>query len=589
MAKAAARGYGIKLNYDELNEESISKSLNELLNNQKYKETAVKVSKMFNDRELSPQETVVYWTEYAVRHQGAPHLKAHAVNLSFIEFYSIDVYCLIPFGSKSHFAIGNSILRTLQNAGHDVTVMTAFPSKKQEQNYREIKLTKIMEVFDRGDEVNPFIFGQLPAIMTFFLISKMNTDVVDLFMQELEVQKFLEEDKSKYDICLFEIFMVDALLGIPERYGCHLISYTTFAAVRWTDDMTGLESPASYVPNPFLKYTDKMSFGERLWNSAFSLVERFIYHFYHLPNHRKRYKKYFPDAKRSFEEMYKGSSIIFSNTHVSSSTVRPFMPNVIEIAGIHMKPAQLLPKDIQEFLDSATDGAILFSMGSFIQSKMWPVEKRDALIKAFGKLNLKVIWKYENETLPNNPGNIKISSWLPQRDILAHKNIKLFITHGGLLGTTEALVEGVPVLGLPIFGDQKMNMAKTVLRGYGLQISFQDIEEQRVSDAINELLTNPKYKENAMTVSKRFIDRPMTPQESVVYWTEYVARHDGAHHLRAYSTQLNFIEFHMFDVYGALILIALVIMYIQFLVLRAILRKIFKRKNSKSENKIKKN
>ncbi|KAG5670631.1 hypothetical protein PVAND_000879 [Polypedilum vanderplanki] len=57
----------------------------------------------------------------------------------------------------------------------------------------------------------------------------------------------------------------------------------------------------------------------------------------------------------------------------------------------------------------------------------------------------------------NKPDNVMISSWLPQRDILAHPNVKAYICHGGLLGTTEAVYEGVPVLGIPIFGDQKTN------------------------------------------------------------------------------------------------------------------------------------
>lgn len=199
-----------------------------------------------------------------------------------------------------------------------------------------------------------------------------------------------------------------------------------------------------------------MSFKERLWNTVFSFIERGLYHGYYKPKHRQLYKKYFPNAKRSFDDIYSNVSIIFSNSHVSSNTVRPYMPNLIEIAGIHVKPAKPLPQDIKEFLDSAKDGAILFSMGSFIQSKQWPVDKREALVKAFGRLKQKILWKYENETLPGNPGNIKIGSWIPQRDILAHPNVKLFITHGGLLGTTEAIVEGVPVLGLPIFGDQKV-------------------------------------------------------------------------------------------------------------------------------------
>jgi glucuronosyltransferase len=198
---------------------------------------------------------------------------------------------------------------------------------------------------------------------------------------------------------------------------------------------------------------------------------------------------------------------------------------------------------------------------------------------------MKVLWKYENETLPNNPGNIKISPWIPQRDILAHPNVKVFITHGGLLGTTEAVVEGVPVLGLPIFGDQKMNMAKAVTRGYGLQIYFDDISEEKIDEALKELLENPIYSQRAKEISQRFNDRPMTPQQSVVYWTEYAVRHHGAAHLKAAAADLSFIELHLIDVYAALAAILLIILYIDYKILKFILSKCFK----KSAKKVKKN
>lgn len=137
-------------------------------------------------------------------------------------------------------------------------------------------------------------------------------------------------------------------------------------------------------------------------------------------------------------------SLVFINHHFSTSSIRPLVANMIEIGGIHVQPAKPLPDDIQEFLDSADDGVILFTMGSIIKGVNWPVEKREAFVRAFGKLKQKVLWKYENETLPNNPGNIMIKSWIPQRDVLAHRNVKLFITHGGLLGATEALIEVSP-------------------------------------------------------------------------------------------------------------------------------------------------
>ena len=126
-------------------------------------------------------------------------------------------------------------------------------------------------------------------------------------------------------------------------------------------------------------------------------------------------------------------------------------------------------------------------------------------------------------------------------------------------------------------------MAKSVMKGYGLQINLDDVTEEAVTEAIKELLENPKYKTNAVTISKRFLDRPMTPQQTVVYWTEYAARHQGASHLKAQSTSLNFIEFHLIDVYLTLLAIFILIGYIKFVVLRMIFRRIFRKSPPKQK------
>jgi glucuronosyltransferase len=256
------------------------------------------------------------------------------------------------------------------------------------------------------------------------------------------------------------------------------------------------------------------------------------------------------------------------------------MPNMIGIAGIHVEPAKKLPQDIQEFLDTASDGVVLFSMGSAVQSTDWLPEQRDAMVRVFGKLKQKVLWKYENETLPGNPGNIKIGKWIPQRDIVAHPNVKVFITHGGQCGTTEALHEGVPLLAIPIFGDQIMNVNRAVLKGYALSLDFNDITEETFGNALNELLTNPKYSNNAKRLSNITKDRPMTPKETVVYWTEHVIRHQGGEHLKSVARHLNFIEYNLVDVYATLAVGILAI----FFVFVKVLKKVFRRKPTGKSN-----
>jgi glucuronosyltransferase len=46
---------------------------------------------------MSPAESVVYWTEYVVRHKGAPHLKSRAIDLMWYEYFLVDVIVALFF------------------------------------------------------------------------------------------------------------------------------------------------------------------------------------------------------------------------------------------------------------------------------------------------------------------------------------------------------------------------------------------------------------------------------------------------------------------------------------------------------------
>lgn len=70
--------------------------------------------------------------------------------------------------------------------------------------------------------------------------------------------------------------------------------------------------------------------------------------------------------------------------------------------------------------------------------------------------------------------------------------MKLFITHGGLLSTIETIYHGVPVLALPIGGDQNLNAKQIVNNGFGETISFHDLTEEALTEKINKLLNNTK-------------------------------------------------------------------------------------------------
>jgi len=120
-------------------------------------------------------------------------------------------------------------------------------------------------------------------------------------------------------------------------------------------------------------------------------------------------------------------------------------------------------------------------------------KKRKIFLNVFSKLKQQVIWKWESETMLDLPKNVKLSKWLPQQDLLGHPNIKMFITHCGGGGTEEAIYHGVPLIGMPFFGDQPLNAQLAKNLGFLVDLEWNDLTEEKLSAAINEVLDNPKY------------------------------------------------------------------------------------------------
>jgi len=57
----------------------------------RYKINAKIASQRLNDRPISPEKLVVYWMEYVIRHKGAPHLRSNSLNLSWYQYFLLDV------------------------------------------------------------------------------------------------------------------------------------------------------------------------------------------------------------------------------------------------------------------------------------------------------------------------------------------------------------------------------------------------------------------------------------------------------------------------------------------------------------------
>ncbi|KAK8724718.1 hypothetical protein OTU49_011233 [Cherax quadricarinatus] len=250
---------------------------------------------------------------------------------------------------------------------------------------------------------------------------------------------------------------------------------------------------------------------------------------------------------------------------------------------MHCRPGNPLPQELESWITGAgSTGVIYFNLGSVAQGNSMPVQYRELFLRVFARLPQRVIWKYEGE-LDNVPDNVMITDWLPQQDILAHNNVKVFITHGGLLSMQEAIYHATPLLALPIFSDQPRNSMFIRESELGDFLLWEELTDDMIVDALNKIINNPKYKENILRKSKLMRDQPVPPTELAVFWTEYVIRHKGAPQLRSPAAQLSWVEFLMLDVIFLLHLAMFFLYFITRRIFRVISAKICSAKDSKKK------
>ncbi|XP_059612720.1 UDP-glycosyltransferase UGT5-like [Phlebotomus argentipes] len=486
-----------------------------------------------------------------------------------------NILGVFPTPGRSHYILGSSLMKGLAQAGHNVTIVAAYKQEIPVENMREIVVA--MTPADSLSEIlyqltNKSPSEQIRDVLAYGLL------FTDETLSDPNVKDLMSSGES-FDLVIIEIFYSESLLGFGRIFNAPVIGFSTFGAAKSSTDLNGSPSPLSYVPHFQFTFSDRMSFMQRLRNVLLTTYENVYMDMYYDDKQTALYNKHFPDPKPDLKDIWKTKMpLVLLNSHFSLNHPRPYLPSMVEIGGFHIKrKPKPLPKDLQEFLDHSPNGVIYFSMGSTLHGVHFPTEKRNAILRVFSRLPVKVLWKWEDDTLPGKPENVLIRKWFPQDDILAHPNVRFFITHGGLLSTMEATYHGVPVIGIPIFGDQMMNMAKAEAAGYGLTVKFGNFSEESISWAINELLSNDKYSIRAKTISARFRDQPEDPMSRAVYWIEYVARHGGAKHLISGGQELSFIQYHNLDVFALLLAVPLLIFVILKRMFRKLMKKICKR------------
>ncbi|XP_062391019.1 UDP-glucuronosyltransferase 1-6-like isoform X1 [Sardina pilchardus] len=307
--------------------------------------------------------------------------------------------------------------------------------------------------------------------------------------------------------------------------------------------------PVSYLPLRYTHYSNRMSLWERTVNLLRSVLEPAACS--RLYVHADKMASDFLQRDTSIVELASNAALWLVRFDFTYEFPMPLMPNMVMIGGMKAGKPKPLPQEVEEFVNgSGEHGFVVFTLGSMV-SQM-PEEKARVFFEAFRQIPQRVLWRYTGPVPENAPKNVKLMKWLPQNDLLGHPKVKAFITHGGSHGIYEGIYSGVPMVTIPLFGDQGDNAQRMVARGVAESLTIADVTTAKVLEALNKVIGDKSYKANMMKLSAVHKDRPIEPLDLAVFWTEFVMRHKGADHLRSTAHELSWVQYHSLDVIALL-------------------------------------
>ncbi|XP_071806950.1 UDP-glucuronosyltransferase 2C1-like [Asterias amurensis] len=364
---------------------------------------------------------------------------------------------------------------------------------------------------------------------------------------------------------------------LAQRLGLRFLHISARGFMPARGDWHGIPSHPAYIPTRQAGLTDRMNFLQRLKNV-------YMYGVHKLANHLQ-VQYFFAHLQQKYNlspELYMSEMLAKAELQIfigdfELEFARPLQPNTIMVVlpllfqDLPTSPEQEIPQDIQDFLDTVGDeGAVLFSLGSHVNE----MEAMQAQLfsDGFARLPQRVLWQFTGNTSYVRFGNnTKLVKWMPQKQLMNHPKVKAFVNHGGLLGVLEAGWYGLPMVGIPLFGNHFDNMERVVAKGMGLKLEVSSMTHYDLYEAVTRVITEPRFRERAQHISGMMRDQLENPADKAAFWVAHVTKFGGGH-LRPRSADITWVQYYLIDVYAFLGAILFAVMWLFFLVLRCYVR-----------------
>ncbi|AKR17395.1 EGT [Urbanus proteus nucleopolyhedrovirus] len=476
--------------------------------------------------------------------------------------YSSNILAVFPTPAYSHHKIYKIYIQELARRGHNVYVINSSSgvnyTQKQQSYYGaitqfDVSMSEVDFKTLMSNATNKKIVGGVPTFDDY-------ADLVKMYERQMNmphVQRFINDRHLyKIDLIILEAFLDYTLVYSHLFNDAPVVQISPgFALAEHYETMGAVARHPVYYPNLWRE-------NYRNLNSA-QTVQEFIvewklkYDFERLTELQNEIiKQQFDEDAPSLQQLRDRVKLLLVNVHPIFDNNRPVPPSVQYLGSLHLhdqhKKKKPMDKYIDKFLNESFNGAVYVSFGTSISTRNINSNILNVLIETFRALSsYNVLWKhdldeeYDYSLLPHN---VLTQNWFDQHQVLKHKNVKVFVTQCGALSTAEAIDATVPLVGLPMMGDQMFMANKYEELGIGVRLNVNTLNSKNLVQAIKKVMLNTKYLENVKRLNKITNVQHNKPLQKAIQYTEHVLN-TGGDDLKTTASNKDYNQYYMTHLY----------------------------------------
>ncbi|XP_050069547.1 UDP-glucosyltransferase 2-like [Anopheles maculipalpis] len=501
-----------------------------------------------------------------------------------------NILYISAVASPSHFLWSQQLAKLLANQGHNVTLLSIY-KEGTEHNLHFLKLDGVEEELSKDQEMDHLSMHSMSALELLASFADLEYMVCKNALSSKQLLSLLNYPKNfTFHLVIHDHLAGPCLLLLLERFDFPpLVMASATNVLSSVEPILGSPLYPGFVPSYLHDTSPTAGYRQRLYNFMLTVYELLFKRFYSNPQIDRLVTSRFQNVS-SVSRLETKALMVLMNSIDQLDPTEPHIWRVVNVGGLHITAPKPLRGLFYHRTNKTYDKCVYISFGSNVKINSLTNHLAKSITATARLLPyVMFLWKVDIPTNEIIPENMITSDWFPQNDLLGSGMVDVFVTHGGLLSVQESIWYGIPMLGIPNYGDQYQNVRRMERMGMARRLLLEDVNPDTLQRNLLNVLNDSRYKQSTAAMSQIIREKQITAQMKALWVVEWVIRnHNKTTHMHMLDNLngIGYMAKYSIDVFSTLIVLICFVMLILYRAAKALACFVLERSSRESKNKM---